>query len=158
MENTLKKYKEKYQKAYNRYIKTLKKNNPLNVTSTFITCRNCGSKINREKLERFFNPTRRLCCPICLDDTGVYSKTANERINKADENRRKTEEDYMEMSRKYEEKEQEKDFKSALEETRNYFDFLYEEIKTPDYVQIRGNIGGDVSTYRVYNDGSVYAK
>ena len=32
------------------------------------------------------------------------------------------------------------------------------EIPTPDFVEIVGRVGGDIVTYRVYDDGSVYEK
>jgi hypothetical protein len=30
--------------------------------------------------------------------------------------------------------------------------------ETPDFVEVRGNCGGDVLRFRVYNDGKVYEK
>ena len=38
-----------------------------------------------------------------------------------------------------------------------YFDYLSETTPTPDYVQVVGSIGGEICTYRIYDDGSVYA-
>ena len=46
----------------------------------------------------------------------------------------------------------------AQEIAIEYFDYLIETTPTLDYVQIVGSIGGDISTYRIYDDGSVYAK
>ncbi|MCI8582835.1 MAG: hypothetical protein HFH13_06865 [Dorea sp.] len=46
----------------------------------------------------------------------------------------------------------------AQEIALEYFDYLIETVPTPDYIQIVGSIGGDISTYRIYDDGSVYAK
>ena len=37
-------------------------------------------------------------------------------------------------------------------------DYILETISTPDFVEIAGRVGGDVVTYRVYDDGSVYEK
>lgn len=37
-------------------------------------------------------------------------------------------------------------------------DHILETIPTTDFVEIVGRVGGDVVTYRVYNDGSVYEK
>ena len=39
-----------------------------------------------------------------------------------------------------------------------YLDYILETTPTPDFVEIVGRVGGDVVTYRVYNDGSVYEK
>lgn len=37
-------------------------------------------------------------------------------------------------------------------------DYILETVPTPDFVEFVGRVGSDVVTYRVYNDGSVYAK
>ena len=37
-------------------------------------------------------------------------------------------------------------------------DHILEAIPTPDFVEIVGRVGGDTVTYRVYDDGSVYAR
>ena len=37
-----------------------------------------------------------------------------------------------------------------------YVTYILEEHKTSDFTEIVGNIGGDVLTFRVYKDGSVY--
>ena len=37
-------------------------------------------------------------------------------------------------------------------------DYILEAIPTPDFVEIVGRVGGDTVTYRVYDDGSVYAR
>ena len=37
-------------------------------------------------------------------------------------------------------------------------DYILEAIPTPDFVEIIGRVGGDTVTYRVYDDGSVYAR
>ncbi|MCI8940254.1 MAG: hypothetical protein HFH12_09745 [Dorea sp.] len=46
----------------------------------------------------------------------------------------------------------------AQEIALEYFDYLIETTPTPDYVQIVGSVGGYISTYRIYDDGSVYVK
>lgn len=37
-------------------------------------------------------------------------------------------------------------------------DYIIETVETPDYVQFVGNAGGDYLTYRVFDNGSIYAK
>ncbi|MDO4649903.1 MAG: hypothetical protein Q4B26_14785 [Eubacteriales bacterium] len=44
----------------------------------------------------------------------------------------------------------------VLEETS--MEFITDVIETPDFVEIKGECGGDMLCYRVYDDGSVYAK
>lgn len=46
----------------------------------------------------------------------------------------------------------------AQETALEFLDYLIEAVPTPDYVQIVGSVGGYISTYRIYDDGSVYAK
>lgn len=46
----------------------------------------------------------------------------------------------------------------AQEKVRERLDYILETVPTLDFVEIVGRIGGDVVTYRVYNDGSVYEK
>lgn len=50
------------------------------------------------------------------------------------------------------------DFDRELQETRESFEIIFEENKTPDYTEIKGETGGDVFVRRVYNNGAVYAK
>ncbi len=37
-------------------------------------------------------------------------------------------------------------------------DYILETVPTPDFVEFVGRVGGNVVTYRVYNDGSMYEK
>lgn len=37
-------------------------------------------------------------------------------------------------------------------------EIIYDTIKTPDFIEFKGEAGGDVMRYRVYNDGSIYEK
>lgn len=37
-------------------------------------------------------------------------------------------------------------------------DYVVDCYETPDFVEVVGNIGGDVVTYRVYDDGSITAR
>lgn len=52
----------------------------------------------------------------------------------------------------------EKRISKAQDIVSEYFDYLLETTPAPDYVQVVGSIGGEVCTYRIYNDGSVYVK
>ena len=47
---------------------------------------------------------------------------------------------------------------NAIKEVEERLEIIYSEHKTPDYVEIKGEIGGDMICYRVYNDGSIYEK
>ena len=48
--------------------------------------------------------------------------------------------------------------RKAQDKALEYLDYILETTPTPDFVEIVGRVGGDVVTYRVYNDGSVYEK
>ncbi len=48
--------------------------------------------------------------------------------------------------------------RKAQDKVRERLDYILETVPTPDFVEIVGRVGGDVVTYRVYNDGSVYGK
>lgn len=48
--------------------------------------------------------------------------------------------------------------RKAQDKALEHLDYILETIPTPDFVEIVGHVGGDVVTYRVYNDGSVYEK
>lgn len=48
--------------------------------------------------------------------------------------------------------------RKAQDKALEHLDYILETIPTPDFVEIVGSVGGDVVTYRVYNDGSVYEK
>jgi hypothetical protein len=37
-------------------------------------------------------------------------------------------------------------------------DYILETIPTPDFVEIVGRIGGDIITYRVYDNGDMYER
>lgn len=37
-------------------------------------------------------------------------------------------------------------------------DYVMECHETPDFVEVTGRVGGDVVTYRVYNDGTMYER
>lgn len=37
-------------------------------------------------------------------------------------------------------------------------DYILETIPTPDFVGIVGHIGGDIITYRVYDNGDMYER
>lgn len=37
-------------------------------------------------------------------------------------------------------------------------EFIEDYHWTPDFVEVIGNAGGDVLTFRVYNDGSIYER
>ena len=151
---------EIYEKAIKRYFDTLEKYEPTRVSSQFISCRNCGSKLNREVVQKEFGYVHtRLHCPVCKSALGLYSRTAIKAIDAAYVNMEKQRAKQREDKKKKSEKtNSDTVFTEALEETRNRFDYIYEENKTPDFVEIVGNMGGDSCTFRVYNDGSVYER
>ncbi len=46
----------------------------------------------------------------------------------------------------------------AQDKAMERLDYIMETAAAPDFVEIVGRVGGDVVTYRVYDDGSVYEK
>ena len=48
--------------------------------------------------------------------------------------------------------------RKAQDKVRERLDYILESVPALDFVEIVGNVGGDVVTYRVYNDGSVCEK
>ena len=37
-------------------------------------------------------------------------------------------------------------------------DYVIDCLETPDFVEVTGRMGGDVITYRIYDDGRVYER
>ena len=48
--------------------------------------------------------------------------------------------------------------RQAQDKVLEHLDYILEIVPTPDFVESVGRVGGDVVTYRVYEDGSVYGK
>ena len=46
----------------------------------------------------------------------------------------------------------------AQEKALAYLDYIMECFETPDFVEVTGRMGGDVITYRVYDDGTMYER
>ena len=48
--------------------------------------------------------------------------------------------------------------RKAQDKALERLDYIVETVSALDFVEIVGRVGGDVVTYRVYNDGSVCEK
>lgn len=48
--------------------------------------------------------------------------------------------------------------RKAQDKALECLDYILETIPAPDFVEVVGRVDGDVVTYRVHNDGSVYEK
>lgn len=46
----------------------------------------------------------------------------------------------------------------AVNQIKDRLETIYDEISTPEYIEIKGEIGGDTETYRIYKDGHISAK
>lgn len=46
----------------------------------------------------------------------------------------------------------------SLGRVEDRLEIIYSQNKTPDFIEIKGEIGGDMLCYRVYNDGSICEK
>lgn len=152
------KTEERYNSALQKRSDLFVKFNPCRVTSKLVTCRECGSKINREIFSRELYLGTYAKCPVCNSKTGLYSKTANDRIAAAEKKVKDTKTAYDKAKAGSEQHIAKSSFQSVLEETRNRLEIIYDEYKTPDYVQLKGEIGGDLLCFRVYRNGEVYEK
>lgn len=47
---------------------------------------------------------------------------------------------------------------TAQEKALEYPDYIMECSEELDFVEVTGRVGGDVVTYRVYDDGSMYVR
>ena len=48
--------------------------------------------------------------------------------------------------------------KRALDIALERLDYVMDHYTAPDFVEVTGKMGGDVITYRIYDDGSVYER
>ena len=48
--------------------------------------------------------------------------------------------------------------KKAMEMALEQLDYIMDCFVGPDFVEVTGRIGGDVITYRIYDDGSMYER
>ena len=48
--------------------------------------------------------------------------------------------------------------KKAMELALEHLDYIIDHRTAPDFVEVTGRMGGDVVTYRIYNDGSMYER
>ena len=48
--------------------------------------------------------------------------------------------------------------KKAMELALERLDYIMEYYIAPEFVEITGRMGGDVITYRIYDDGSMYER
>lgn len=154
---TKKEYDMKIKKAINRYYDTLEKCNPFNVTSAYVTCRSCGSKLNREYMAKNYLHViiKKIKCPVYGSETGLYSKTFNERIDKAKVHYDKIKDSESTIK---EDTTTALSYKDVIKETEDRFDYILDEYMAPGFTEMVGNIGGDTLTLRVYKDGSVWEK
>ena len=165
---------EKKEKALNNIVDLGQKLNPLNTESKYITCRKCGSRLSVEYMRKNTRAfvISRLRCPICYSDTSLYWETSNKRIEAAQHkymNAEKQEQicknaldsmlDSILKNAPAKKQVSTNDvIDNAIKEVEERLEIIYSEHKTPDYVEIKGEIGGDMICYRVYNDGSIYEK
>jgi len=48
--------------------------------------------------------------------------------------------------------------KKAMDIALEQLDYIMDYYAVPDFVEVTGRVGGDVITYRIYDDGSVYER
>lgn len=143
---------KKYEGAVQRVFEIAEECSPVRVKAEFIGCKTCGSKLAKKYIKVYGKTCK---CPLC--GGSLFSKTAQERIQKASEKAEKIKAEWQKEQAK-EKAANKPSFAEALRETRDRYDYVLEEHKTPDFVEIVGKIGGDVETVRVYRDGSCCIK
>lgn len=152
MSSKAKTLEKQYEAALQHVMDIAEKNSPVRVKAEFIGCKGCGSKLAK----KYIQVRGKVCnCPLCK--SSLFSKTAQERIQKASEKAEKLRTEWQKEQAK-EEAVNKPSFAEALRETRDRYDYILEVHKTPDFVEIVGKIGGDVETARVYRDGSCCIK
>ena len=134
---------------------------PLNGTAKFITCRNCQSKLNVQQMKKHKIVACRLACPVCKSKTSLYSTTSNNRLE-ATEKKYIRSLEKLQKCRNRMEKEKGKETESSqwegIQKIRERLEIIYSETKTLDYVELKGEIGGDMLCYRIYNSGFICEK
>ncbi len=55
-------------------------------------------------------------------------------------------------------KEQKARIEQAEDKALERLEYILETIPAPDFVEVVGCIGGDIVTYRVYDDGGMYER
>lgn len=161
-------YEDKMQKLINRYTEIAEELSPLRVKADFISCRECGSKLNKRVVaEKTSKDIIKIHCPVCNSLTGLYSKTANERIEAA---YRKIQEEKKKIKRDKSQKEKKgsvsksskikeiSEYDRAKKEVEERLEIIYDIYTGPDFTEYKGEIGGDVLCYRVLSDGFIYEK
>lgn len=145
--------REKYVNAVKNVLKIAEENSPVRVKAEYIGCKNCGSRLAKKYIH--MSGGKFCSCPVC--SASLFSNTAQERIKKAEEKAEKLRKELKkeEEKEKYERK---PSFENSLKETRERFDYILEEHRTPDFTEIVGKMGGDTLTFRVYKDGNVYER
>ena len=48
--------------------------------------------------------------------------------------------------------------KKAMDIALEQLDYIIDYYAAPDFFEVTGKMGGDVMTYRIYDDGSVYER
>lgn len=143
---------KKYEDAVQRVFEIAEECSPVRVKAEFIGCKNCGSKLAKKYIKVYGKTCK---CPLC--GSSLFSKTAQERIQKALEKVEKIKaERRQELAKEL--SASRPTFAEALRDAKDRYDYILEEHKTPDFVEIVGKIGGDVETVRVYRNGSICEK
>ena len=94
--------------------------------------------------------------------TALYSATANSRLEaagkKLDAARRNVDACQKARDKAQENAPKRTPQEDGIREVEDRLEIIYSQNKTPDFIEIKGEIGGDMLCYRVYNDGSICEK
>lgn len=151
-ENKIKEMERKYELQLEAICKIANDNDPLRVKAKFISCKKCESKLAKQ----YINKSGYFCnCPVCGES--LYSKSATERISLEKKKANKVKDEL----KRYQDKlpiKTKGTLQTAINEIYDTLEVVYKRINTPDFVEFRGETGGDVRCLRAYKDGSVVEK
>lgn len=152
--NDLRRRLEENQQRYNKY---LEEHSIHSFKSEYVGCKNCGSKLKISLIKGEI-------CPLCRTDlrSPTTIETLKKYIDKSKEltkeiklaEKKQSSKSTKTTTKKPEGKTispQQQQYNNLLDE----LDYVLEEHKTPDFIEVIGKIGGDVVTHRIYNSGMI---
>lgn len=140
--------KRRIQETKDKAEKYAKDNSIHTHTSEFRGCKKCGSKLATKYV-------RGEHCPLCGND--LRSETVVKTLKGYQDKISALTKEYEVESQKAG-KGEVTSFQKAYKHVIDTVDYVLEEYNGSDFKEVVANIGGDVITYRIYADGTVYER
>lgn len=143
------------QENKNKYNKYYTEHSIHSFKSEYVGCKNCGSKLK-------ISLVKGEVCPLCRKD--LRSSTTLETLarykNKDTELNKKlaVEQAKARNTSKVSKSKALSPQQAAYNEVCDTVDYILEEHRTPDFIEVIGKMGGDVLRFRIMRDGNVYEK